>query len=168
MKIRRILSCERFARMKSVGRVVHSWPACWRKARYRFLAAILGAGLLGNAAGDCSAPPAGLVAWWPAEGNASDIVGSNNGTLQGGATAAATGNVGFAFSFNGTNGYVQIPDSPAFHPAVFTIEAWVKFTALNSAGTGPAQGEQFIVFKQNSRSSNFEGIYLGKTLISNQ
>ena len=61
-------------------------------------------------------PPAGLVGWWPGDGNANDIVGTNNGMLQGGATATAAGVVGQAFSFDGTNGYVQIPDSPALRP----------------------------------------------------
>jgi hypothetical protein len=117
---------------------------------------------------NCSAPPTGIVGWWPAEGNANDISGADPGVLQGGATAGATGMVGSAFSFDGTNGFVQIPDSPAFHLATLTVEAWVKFDSLNSAGTGAAQGEQFIVFKQNSRSSEFEGFYLGKTRISNQ
>ena len=72
--------------------------------------------------------------------------------------------VGEAFSFDGTNGYVQIPDAPALKPANFTVEAWVRFSSLNSAGSGgsPA-GSQYIVFKQNSQSGNFEGIDLSKT-----
>src|SRR5205823_271937 len=63
----------------------------------------------------------------------------------------------------GTNGYIQIEDSPAFHPTNFTIEAWVRFSFLDSLSVGgsPA-GEQYIVFKQNTRSSNFEGIDVGK------
>jgi hypothetical protein len=119
-------------------------------------------------AANCTVPPTGIVGWWPAEGDANDISGTNPGVLLAGATANATGFVGSAFGFDGTNSYVQIPDSPAFHPAVLTIEGWVKFDSLNSAGTGPAQGEQFIAFKQNSRSAGFEGFYLGKTRISSQ
>src|SRR5205807_2460569 len=59
---------------------------------------------------------------------------------------------------------VQIPDSPFLKPTNLTIEAWVRFTSLNSAGTGgsPA-GDQYMVFKQNSRSSDFEGYDLSKT-----
>src|SRR5262249_36974468 len=34
----------------------------------------------------CVTPPSGMVAWWPGDGNANDIQGSNNGTLQNGAT----------------------------------------------------------------------------------
>ena len=41
----------------------------------------------------CVQPPDSLVSWWPGDGNVNDIVGSNHGTLQGGATFA-TGKVG--------------------------------------------------------------------------
>jgi hypothetical protein len=111
----------------------------------------------------CFPVPAGVVGWWPGDGDASDIVSTNDGTLQGGATASVSGVVASAFSFDGTNGYVQIPDSSAFHPTNLTIEAWVRFTSLDSLSVGgsPA-GEQYIVFKQNTRNANFEGFDLGK------
>src|SRR5439155_11484511 len=104
---------------------------------------------------NCFAPPAGLIGWWSGDGNANDIGGSDPGTLQGGATANAVGVVGSAFSFDGTNAYVQIPDSPQLRPGNLTIEAWVRFNSLDSAGSGgsPA-GEQYIVFKQNTRSGD--------------
>ena len=37
---------------------------------------------------NCVNPPAGLVSWWAAEGDASDRAGSNDGTLLGGVTYA--------------------------------------------------------------------------------
>ena len=112
---------------------------------------------------DCVPAPAGLVGWWPGDGGANDIAGTNQGTLQGGATANIGGVVGSAFGFDGTNGFVQIPDSPALHPTNLTIEAWVRFDSLDSAGSGGSfAGEQYVVFKQNSRSNNFEGFFLGK------
>jgi hypothetical protein len=117
--------------------------------------------------GSCLAPPANLTGWWPGEGNANDITGTNNGILEGGATANAVGEVGRAFSFDGTNGYVQIPDSPVFHPTNLTVECWVRFASLDSAVSGgAAQGEQFIVFKQNSRYGNFEGFDLSKIRVA--
>ena len=61
---------------------------------------------------DCVSPPPGLVAWWPGEGNANDIAGNNNGTPYNG-VGFASGEVGEAFMFNGTNSYVEVPDSPA-------------------------------------------------------
>ena len=116
----------------------------------------------------CSSAPSGLAGWWPGDGNANDIAGTNNGTLQGGATAGAAGLVGPAFALDGTNGYVQIPDSPALKPTNLTVEAWVRFASLDSSVSGAAAGEQFIVFKQNSRATSFEGYYLGKTRIAGQ
>src|SRR6266571_630433 len=45
-------------------------------------------------------PAAGLVSWWSADGDASDVAGGNNGHLHSGA-AFAPGVVGQAFSFDG-------------------------------------------------------------------
>jgi hypothetical protein len=112
--------------------------------------------------GNCAPAPQNLTSWWPGEGNANDIVGANNGTLQGGTTANATGEVGLAFAFDGANSYVQIPDSPTLRPANLTIETWVRFRSLNSSVSGAPAGEQYLVFKQNSQTYNFEGYYLGK------
>lgn len=112
-------------------------------------------------ASSCVSPPAGLVGWWPGDGNASDIAGTNNGILKGGAIATASGVVGSAFSFDGTNGFVQIPDSPVFHPTNLTVEAWVFFYSLDSASDSRL-GHQYIVFKQNTQTGNFEGFGLGK------
>jgi hypothetical protein len=53
-----------------------------------------------DSADTCVPPPAGLVSWWPGDGNAQDIIGPNDGTLQGGATFAP-GVVGEAFKLNG-------------------------------------------------------------------
>ncbi|MBI4463410.1 MAG: LamG domain-containing protein, partial [Acidobacteria bacterium] len=77
----------------------------------------------GAMAQTCVAPPSGLVSWWPGEGNANDIQGTNNGTITG--TTFATGKVGQAFSFDG-NDYVQVLDSASLEPAKVTLDAWVK------------------------------------------
>src|ERR1700733_5224050 len=80
----------------------------------------------------CVSPPSGLVSWWPANGNAQDVIGGNNGILTNGVTFAA-GEVGQAFSFNGSNDYVQVPNSPLwnFGTNAFTIELWANFNATN-------------------------------------
>jgi len=134
-------------------------------ARYSSFGVALGVWLLAvqPAAADCVSAASGLIGWWPGDGNANNVLGTNNGTLQGGATASAAGLVGTAFSFGGTNSFVQVPDSAVLKPTNFTIEAWVRFTSLDSAGLGgsPA-GEQYIIFKQNTRSGDFEGFDLGK------
>jgi hypothetical protein len=75
---------------------------------------------------NCSAPPAGLVSWWKGESNALDSVDGHNGTLQGG-VAFAAGEVSKAFNFNGSNSYVEVPDSPSLRLTnTLTIEFWVK------------------------------------------
>jgi hypothetical protein len=68
-----------------------------------------------------------LVSWWSGNGNANDIVGQNNGTLKGGVTFAA-GQVGQSFSFNGVDGFVEIPDSPSLTPLSnsVTLDAWIR------------------------------------------
>jgi len=114
------------------------------------------------AAADCLPAPAGLVGWWPGDGNANDIAGTNHGILQGGATANAAGMSGSAFSLDGTNRYVQIPDSPLLKPTNLTVMCWVRFASLNSPGNTPNLGQQYIIFKQNSRNSAFEGFDLSK------
>ncbi|HTL54262.1 MAG TPA: LamG-like jellyroll fold domain-containing protein [Candidatus Limnocylindrales bacterium] len=114
-----------------------------------------------NLPGTCAPAPPNLVGWWTADGSAADYLGLNNGTLQGTATANAAGEVAQAFSFDGVNGYVQVPNSAALNPTNLTIEAWVLFNSLDSAGNALA-GQQYIVFKQNSRSGAFEGYFLGK------
>jgi hypothetical protein len=70
---------------------------------------------------------AGLVAWWRAEGNALDSKGSNNGALTNG-TSFAAGLVGQAFSFDGVDDRVAIPEAASVdlsRMSAFTIEAWV-------------------------------------------
>ncbi len=84
----------------------------------------------------CLPPPPGLVGWWRGEGDASDSAGTNGGVLQGGA-AFDLGEVGQAFSLNGTNAYVQVPDSDlwAFGSSDFSIEFWVNLRFINPFST---------------------------------
>ncbi len=84
--------------------------------------------------GNCVTAPNGAIAWLPGDGNANDVAGSNHGTRQNGASFAS-GLVGQAFSLDGVNDVVQVPDSPSldFSPnAPLTVEFWVYRTALNS------------------------------------
>jgi hypothetical protein len=84
----------------------------------------------------CLHKPAGLVAWWPGDGDAADFAGTNAGTPNNGVTYT-TGEVGQAFQFNGvlisyyhnfTGSNVTIPDAPALdvQPTGFTVECWME------------------------------------------
>jgi Concanavalin A-like lectin/glucanases superfamily len=80
----------------------------------------------------CKQPPAGMISWWDAEGDASDIVGSNHGTFENGATITPSGRVGSAFSFDGVNDFVKVPNSESLNPGnQFTVEFWVKGDPTN-------------------------------------
>jgi uncharacterized delta-60 repeat protein len=74
----------------------------------------------------CVPAPPNLVSWFPAEGNAHDIVSHNNGTLQNG-TGFAPAEVGQGFTFNGANQYVTVPSSANLEITdKITVDVWVK------------------------------------------
>ncbi len=81
----------------------------------------------------CVPAPSGLFGWWPAEGDAKDVAGTNNGMLVNGVNFT-NGMVGQAFSLDGASSYVSIPDAPSFHGLTsnITIEAWIKVNQFPS------------------------------------
>lgn len=116
-----------------------------------------------NTPSSCDPAPSGLVGWWKGEGNANDSAGTNNGSLSASGATYATGEVGQGFRFDGTNGYMQIPDSDALKPANVTCEAWVWL----DPGLPSHHGGEQIVFKKNTWSAWFEGYSLLKITIDN-
>jgi len=86
---------------------------------------------------DCLAAPVGLIGWWPGEGNANDIAGTNNGLLQGGAIASVAGVVNSGLGFDGANSFVQVLDAPSLKPTNLTITCWVRFDSLDSREIRP-------------------------------
>ncbi|MFZ1160062.1 MAG: choice-of-anchor D domain-containing protein [Candidatus Sulfotelmatobacter sp.] len=83
----------------------------------------------------CTLPPANMIAWWSADGIVVDIQGGHNGKLVN--ATYGTGEVGKAFSFNGTNAYVQVPNNKLwdFGTEDFTIDLWTNFTAVRNSGS---------------------------------
>lgn len=67
----------------------------------------------------------GLYAVYKAESNANDALGAYNGTAQGGLTYSA-GKSGNAFTFNGTNAYVSLPDNSLNLTSSFSYSFWIK------------------------------------------
>jgi cysteine-rich repeat protein len=81
-----------------------------------------------------AACPDGMVSYWQAEGNADDKLGVNNGTAQGGLTYA-TGKLGQAFSLDGNDDYISVPNSNSFgftSDSNYSAFAWVNLTASKS------------------------------------
>jgi len=101
----------------------------------------------------CLLPPTGLVGWWPGDGNANDIQLGSNGTLMNGATFAP-GLVGQAFSFDGVNAFVNVPDTPALHAVTtgVTVDAWINPLA-------PA-GEAWILARRDPLVSEGFGLQI--------
>ncbi len=104
-----------------------------------------------DASAACTPLPPGAIGWWSGEGNANDVLGLNNGTNVLGVGFAA-GEVGQAFVFNGTNNYIQIPDSSALSPHVgsvgeLTIEAWIFLPRLPQFDAVTGQANRSIVVK---------------------
>jgi hypothetical protein len=135
----------------------------WRAFFSVFLGGVIQSLIALSTLGACDPAPSGLVSWWKGEGNANDNFGTNNGSLSSAGASYAPGEVGQAFRFDGTNGFLQVPDSPALKPANLTIEAWVWLDPNLPSGNG---GEQ-IVFKKNTWSAWFEGYSLSKQTIDN-
>jgi len=93
-----------------------------------------------NAQTICTQPPQGLISWWDAEGDANDIAGANNGTLENGAFID-TGMVGMAFRFDGVNDYVEVPKSDSLDITdVFSLEFWMRGDDPGNPMTGCCQG----------------------------
>jgi hypothetical protein len=69
------------------------------------------------------------VSWWQAEGDATDAIDANHGVLVGGA-GFAPGLVGQAFTFDGIDDYIDVPDSASLDAITseITVEAWLKPT----------------------------------------
>jgi hypothetical protein len=93
------------------------------------------------------------VAWYRAESNGVDAVGPSTGTAIGGVTYP-TGKVGQAFSFNGSNAYISIPDNNTLRPTSLTLEGWVWFSSIPSTGVivsktiGSAAFDSYLLWYQ--------------------
>ena len=73
----------------------------------------------------------GLKAYYPFSGNANDISGNNNNPVFNNATLTADrfGNPNSAYHFNGTNTYMQVPNSASLNMNnKLSISLWVKPT----------------------------------------
>ncbi|CAN5719798.1 hypothetical protein BH10BAC3_BH10BAC3_19570 [soil metagenome] len=82
-------------------------------------------------------PLNGLVGWWPFSGDAVDSSGNgNNGTVNGAIlTTDRFGSQNSAYSFNGINNYISIPNSASLQNLTsITISAWINIQSWYSGG----------------------------------
>ena len=111
-----------------------------------------------------SFPTSGLVAYYPFNGNANDQSGNgNNGTVNGATlTTDRFGNANSAYSFNGINNYISVPNSPSLQnlnsismSAWVYINAWYKtnadyFPILHKSNQQSAYGEYSVLLSSTS------------------
>jgi hypothetical protein len=86
-----------------------------------------------NSSGKCATPnttncaPPGIISWWPGEGNPSDVIDGNSGTMYG--VTFTNGVVGQTFKLNGSTGHIRIADRPNLRfTNGLTVEAWINPT----------------------------------------
>ncbi|MBS1791708.1 MAG: VCBS repeat-containing protein [Acidobacteria bacterium] len=121
-------------------------------------------------ASNCVQPPAGLLGWWPGDGNANDIQGANHGTLRNGATASAAGKVGQTFSFDGVDDHITLNSTGIVKgQTAVTCDAWVRprgphsngygygGTVIHESVTGSGSNSRFGVFVFNDGRVNVFG-----------
>jgi hypothetical protein len=73
----------------------------------------------------CAAPPSGILSWWRGEGTPADWVGTNSGTLAGGASYGP-GEVGNGFVIPGSLAGVEVGTAKTLQLQNFTMEAWIQ------------------------------------------
>ena len=89
--------------------------------------------ILGQNGSTCAAPPLGMVGWWPGDGNAKDITPHDHDGVLHGATFTS-GEVGQAFSLEGTDDFVSVPNASALNPTKITVDAWVFVAGADLLG----------------------------------
>jgi len=111
----------------------------------------------------------GLYAVYNADNSPNDSFGSNNGTLINGATYA-TGKINQAFSFDGVNDYLSLPNNSLNlgSSAAYSFSCWVNYTGFgqyviysnNNNGFSTAillsiQSEKIVIFHLNAGGQDF-------------
>jgi len=88
----------------------------------------------------CLPLPSGLIAWWPGDGDASELISGRDGEFHSDATTGS-GLVDLAFRLDGDSDFINIPNSGGlnFGPLDFTVDMWVNFTDTD--------GEQVLIEK---------------------
>src|SRR5215471_8130342 len=87
----------------------------------------------------------GLLAYYPFTGNANDASGNNNNPVFNNATLTSDrfGNANNAYSFNGIDNCIRIPNSPSLNPSnQISICVWVN---VNGFYQGKCHGNNIVM-----------------------
>lgn len=105
-----------------------------------------------------------LVAHWPLDGNAQDLLGNHHGqdsAVVFGVDGAA-GHTGTAAEFNGSNSTITVPFDEALNPESFTLSMWVNADStggfaspLTSRDDTPSSVHGYLIYNDNSGNWNF-------------
>ena len=112
----------------------------------------------------CTPPPANMAAWYTAENSAIDVIGGNSGTLSGGVTFVP-GKVDQAFSFDGIDDLVTVPDNPSLQ---MTNAVSVDFWANGNATESISLLKKVVIGRMELRTmaSDFTTVHLDLPFIS--
>ena len=84
--------------------------------------------------------PSDLVSYWTMDADTvsgtdlEDIQGANDGTLTSGPTSQA-GKFGNAFSFDGVDDHVVVPDDPSLEASAYTMSLWLQWDDIGTSNT---------------------------------
>ena len=105
-----------------------------------------------------------LVAHWPLDGNAKDLLGNHDGAESGvifGVEGAAN-HTGTAAEFNGSSSTITVPFDSAMNPESFTLSMWVNADSTNgfaspvtSRDDTPTSVHGYLVYNDSSGNWNF-------------
>ena len=103
---------------------------------------------------------AGLILYYPFNGNANDAAGSDNGVVHGATlTTDRFGNPNSAYSFNGSSSYISA-DASALPTGARTVDLWFDATTVSTEPVflgygGGACGTSFFVGLNASHASDY-------------
>ncbi|HET7893223.1 MAG TPA: LamG-like jellyroll fold domain-containing protein [Candidatus Sulfotelmatobacter sp.] len=83
----------------------------------------------------CSPTPAGLLSWYPFNGNALDIRGGRPGTVLGEGGQFVPAEVGQGFKSSGAGNVITVPSGQFLDPVNFSVGAWIRVDAITSDPT---------------------------------
>ena len=92
-------------------------------------------------------PTDGLVAYYPFNGNANDASGNDINVTVSGATLTANknGDVNSAYSFDGDQDIITIPNTDMINTSQITVSAWIKPTRYTALEQDQGDSQQVIV-----------------------